>query len=106
MITLHFTCGERKICSTNKKSQNIMSTIVVEKYDEDIDGNEMVYNKTLFNSELDRRACKSCTLYVILLIIAFIIIMGISSACFYLYRRMKRNYFKALSYYQDGFMVF
>ena len=23
MITLHFTCGERKICSTIKKSQNM-----------------------------------------------------------------------------------
>ena len=30
-ITLRFTCGERKICSNIKKSQRIMSTIVVLK---------------------------------------------------------------------------
>ena len=29
-----------------------------------------------------RRLCKSCTLYLVLLIIAFIMIMGISGACF------------------------
>ena len=28
IITLRFTCGERKICSTIKKSQNIMNMIV------------------------------------------------------------------------------
>ena len=27
-ITLHFTCGERKICSTIKRFQNIMNMIV------------------------------------------------------------------------------
>ena len=30
IITFHFTCGERKICSTIKKSQNIMNLIVVQ----------------------------------------------------------------------------
>ena len=30
MITLHFTCGERKICSTIKKSQNIMNMILAQ----------------------------------------------------------------------------
>ena len=28
MIALRFTCGERKICSTIKKSQNIMNMVV------------------------------------------------------------------------------
>ena len=28
VITLHFTCGERKICSIIRKSQNILSMIV------------------------------------------------------------------------------
>ena len=28
IITLRFSCGERKICSTIKKSQNIMNEIV------------------------------------------------------------------------------
>ena len=30
---LRFTCGERKICSTIRKSQNIMNKIVVRKGD-------------------------------------------------------------------------
>ena len=30
IITFRFTCGERKICSTIKKSQNIMNLIVVQ----------------------------------------------------------------------------
>ena len=31
IIMLRFTCGERKICSIMKKSQNIMNMIVVQK---------------------------------------------------------------------------
>ena len=31
IITFRFTCGERKICSTIKKSQNIMDIIVWDK---------------------------------------------------------------------------
>ena len=43
-----------------------------EKFDEGIDPTLCDY----------RRLCKSCTLYLVLLIIAFIMIMGISGACF------------------------
>ena len=32
IITLRFTCGERKIFSTIKKSQNILNMIVVESH--------------------------------------------------------------------------
>ena len=55
---------------------------LVEKCDDDIDGNQMVYNATLNDC---RSVCKSCTLYIVLLIITFIIIIGISGACFYFY---------------------
>ena len=68
-------------------------SISVEKCGEDIYGNEMVCNATLFDYG---RVCSSSTLYVILLIVAFIIIMGISGACFYFYCRMKENYLNVL----------
>ena len=55
---------------------------LVKKYDEDIDGNEVIYNATLNDY---KKACKSCTLYIMLLIIKFIIIMGINGVWFYFY---------------------
>ena len=53
---------------------------LVKECDKDIDGNEMVYNATLNDYG---RVCKSCTLYMLLLIIKFRIIVGIGGACFY-----------------------
>ena len=50
-----------------------------EECSEDIDGNEMVYNVTLND---DRKICNSCTIYVVLLVIACLLIIGISSAFF------------------------
>ena len=45
----------------------------------------MVYNASC-EFELNRRVCRSCTWYIMLLITTFIsIIMGISGACFYFY---------------------
>lgn len=44
-----------------------------------IDENEIVYNPTLYDYE---RVCKSPTLYTVLLIITFILVMGISGMCF------------------------
>ena len=55
---------------------------LVEKCDEDIDGNEVICNATLSGY---KKACKSCTLYIMLLIIKFIIIMGINGVWFYFY---------------------
>ena len=53
---------------------------LIEKCDEDTDGNEMVYNATL-NSY--RKVCNSCMLYIVLSIIGFIITVGVSGACLY-----------------------
>ena len=55
----------------------------------------MVYIATLYDYG---RVCRSCMLYIILLIIAWIIIICISGACFYFYWNIKANYFNALSY--------
>ena len=71
---------------------------LIEKCSEDIDGNEMVCKATFCDSGIIRKVCKSCMLYVIFLIIALMIIMGISIACFYFYWYMKGNYVNALSY--------
>ena len=68
---------------------------LVEKCDEDIDGNEMVYNATVYDYG---RVCKTCTLDAVFLITAFIIIMGINGLCFYFYLHAKGNYFSVLSY--------
>ena len=59
-----------------------------EKYDEDIDGNEMAYNTTLHDYG---RAWRSCTLYEMLLTIAFTIIMSSSGACFGFYWYSRRE---------------
>ena len=51
-----------------------------EECDEDIDGNKMVYNATLYDYA---KSCRSRSRYVILLIIAFVlVIIGISEAYF------------------------
>ena len=57
-----------------------------------VDGNEMIYNAILYGYE---RVCRYCTRYVILLIIACIVIMGINSVCFYFHLYVKRNYVNA-----------
>ena len=52
---------------------------LVKECSEYIDGNNMIYNFTLSDHA---GVCKSCTIYVALLIIAFLIIMNIDSAFF------------------------
>ena len=56
----------------NCKCRNRLINKAVEKYDE-------VYNATLNDYET---VCKSCTLYIVLSITAFIMAMGINGACF------------------------
>ena len=69
-----------------------MNMIVAKKYDEDIDGNKMAYHATFYDHGLHRKACRSCTRYVILSITAFaLIIMGISGVCFYFHRYVNVN---------------
>ena len=47
---------------------------LVEKCSENIDGNEMIYNGTVNDYE---KVCNSCTIYIVLFVIAFLIIIGI-----------------------------
>ena len=55
---------------------------LVEERSKDINGNKMIYNTTLLNCE---KIYKTCTLYIVLLIVMFIIILGIDTICLYFY---------------------
>ena len=48
----------------------------------------MIYNSTLNHYG---KKCRSCTVYIILFVIAFLIIIGISSAYFYFHWYLKKN---------------
>ena len=64
----------------NCKFRQKLTDKLVEECSEDINGNEILYNWTLYNYE---KISNSCTLYIVLLIITFIIIIGIDSICHY-----------------------
>ena len=63
----------------NCKCRKRLIDNLVEKCSEDINENEMVYNATLNDHG---KVCKTCTIYMVLLVIAFVIIIVISSAFF------------------------
>ena len=71
----------------NCKCRKRLIDKLVDKCDEDIDRNKMVYNATLNDYE----NIMSCALYIVFLIIAFIIIMGISSVYCYFYWCSKKT---------------
>ena len=80
----------------NGKYRKRLIDKLVGKCNEDIDRNQLIYNATLYNNE---KLCTSCTQYVIVLIIAFVlIIMGISGACLCFHLYLKRNYVNVVSY--------
>ena len=73
----------------NFKCREKLINELVEKCDEDIDGNEMVFNVTLYDY---RKVCRSCMQCIMLSIIAFVlIIMGTSGVSFYFYLYVNRN---------------
>ena len=63
-----------------------MKNKLVEEYSENVDRNETIYNATLNGYE---RVCNSCTVYIVLLVIVFSIIMGVRSAFFYFHWYLK-----------------
>ena len=62
-------------CECDKSSDKL-----VEECSENIDGNEMICNGTLNNY---RNVCDSCRIYIVWVVIAFLIIIGITSAFIY-----------------------
>ena len=73
-----------KIVTVEKKVDKL-----VEECSENIDGNEMICNDTLNDYE---KVCNSCTIYMVLFVIVFLIIMDISSAFIYFNWYLKRRY--------------
>ena len=65
-----------KNCKCRKK----LVDKLIEEYSENIGGNEIIYNGTVNNNE---KVSNSCTVYIALFVIAFLIIIGISSAYFF-----------------------
>ena len=73
-----------KSCKCRKKPIDKL----VEECSENIDGDELIYNAILNNYG---NISNSCTVYVILLVIFFIISIGISSAYFYIHWYLKKD---------------
>ena len=61
---------------------------LVKTCSENIDGNKLMCNVTLNDYQ---RLCNSCTIYIVLLVIAFLIIIGFSSAYFYFHWYLNRS---------------
>ena len=61
---------------------------LVEEFSGNIDGNEIIYNETLNDC---KKVCNSCTIYIVLFVIAFLIIIAIGSAYFCNYWYLKNN---------------
>ena len=73
---------------------------LVEECSENIDGNEMIYNGTWMNTNMNEYeiVCNSRTIYIVLFSIAFLITIGISSALIYLHWYLKRSNFEKTIY--------
>ena len=74
-----------EICKCRKR----LIDKLIEESSEDINGNEMIYHLNLYNYE---NICKSCTLYIVSLIITFIIIIDIGSICICFYWHTLKNW--------------
>ena len=82
----------------NCKCRKRLIDKLVEECSENIDGNEMLHNKTLNTIPLDaiplnvyKKVCNSCTIYTVLFVILFIISICISSVFIYFHWYLKKN---------------
>ena len=73
----------------NGKCRKRLIDKLVEECGENIDGNEMIYNKTL---NYYKNVRNSCTKYIVLFVNVFLIIISISSAFTYFHWCSKRRY--------------
>ena len=73
---------------------------LVEECSENIDGNEMIYNGTWMNMNMNEYeiVCNSRTIYIVLFSIAFVITIGISSTLIYLHWYLKKSNFEKTIY--------
>ena len=66
---------------------------LVEEWSENIDGIGIIYDTTL-----NEKVSGSCTVYIVLFVSAFLIIIGISSAYFYFHWYLKSGYIETTIY--------
>ena len=78
-------------CKCRKKLDDRLS----EECSEKIDGNKIIYKGTLNDYE---NLCNSCTVYIVLLVIFFIISIIINSVFIYFHRYLKRRYIETTIY--------
>ena len=79
--------GEYLYYKNYKCRQKIIHKLV-EEYSKNIDGNKMIYNKTV-----NAKACISCTIYIVLFVIFLTISIIISSAFIYFHWYLKKIIF-------------
>ena len=72
------------------KSKKILVHKLVEEYSENIDGNEIISNKTL---NYYGKICGFSTIYIVLSVIFFIISISINSVFSYLHWYLKKKIF-------------
>ena len=83
------SCGARQCLNyENCKCRKELIGKIAEECSEDTDESEMIYNATL-NDYV--KVCKSCTIYIVLLAISFVISISISSSFVYFYGYLKRK---------------
>ena len=82
----------------NLKCRNKLFDKLLEECSENIDGNEMIYNETLDLISLNtiplnnyKKMCNSCTIYIVLFTIFFIISICISSVIIYFHRYLNNS---------------
>ena len=89
-------CESNKSCNVGKfldyincRCRERLIDKLVKKYEKDNDGNEIIYDVALHDFGLNKKVCKSCLLYVILLIIACMLkIMSISGTLLCMYKEV------------------
>ena len=69
---------------------------LVEECSENIEGNEIIYNGTLGDYG---KICYSCTVYIVLLVIFFLISVSISNVFIYFHWYLKRRYIEVINYF-------
>ena len=77
-----------------------MQNKLAEECNENIDGNEMIYNGTFNAIPLSDygKICNSCTVYIILLVIFFIVSISINSVIIYFHWYLRRTYTETTIY--------
>ena len=95
-------CECHKLCDVGQyldykdyKCRNKLVDRLAEECSENIDGNKIIYNDTL-NDHV--KTCNSCTVYIVLLVIFFIINASIAIVFIYFHWFLKRRYIETTIY--------